>query len=233
MKMFVDVGAIYLHRDAVDFRKSINGLVVIVEQEMQLSPFTPALFVFCNKNRDRMKVLYWDETGFCLAQQRRFGQSSETNRDQLNLFNESEQTLEEAADEKEHESIRYTRKKPSRKPLPDYLPRETVIHDIADADKICGDCGHELHRMGEDTSEQLEFIPASIKVIEHVRPKYSCRQCEQHGTDVVIKIAPVPPTRFPRVSRPPRYSARSLPANTSMPCHFTGRNKCSDNTALN
>ena len=66
MKMFVDPGAIYLHRDAVDFRKSINGLMVIVEQEMQLSPFAPALFVFCNRNRDRLKVLYWDQTGFCL-----------------------------------------------------------------------------------------------------------------------------------------------------------------------
>ena len=58
MKMFVDAGSIYLHRDVVDFRKSINGLMVIVEQEMQLSPFSPALFVFCNRNRDRLKVLY-------------------------------------------------------------------------------------------------------------------------------------------------------------------------------
>lgn len=65
--MFVDVGAIYLYRDAVDFRKSINGLVVIVEQQMQLSPFAAALFVFCNKNRDRVKVLYWDQSGFCLC----------------------------------------------------------------------------------------------------------------------------------------------------------------------
>ncbi len=68
MKMFVDAGAIYLHRDVVDFRKSINGLVTIVEQEMALSPFSEALFIFCNRNRnrDRMKVLYWDRTGFCL-----------------------------------------------------------------------------------------------------------------------------------------------------------------------
>ncbi len=49
MKMFVDVGEIYLHRDAVDFRKSINGLVLIVEQEMKLSPFVDALFFFAIK----------------------------------------------------------------------------------------------------------------------------------------------------------------------------------------
>lgn len=66
MKLLVDVGEIYLHRDAVDFRKSINGLVLIVEQEMQLSPFADALFVFCNKGRDKLKVVYWDKTGFCL-----------------------------------------------------------------------------------------------------------------------------------------------------------------------
>lgn len=66
MKMFVDVSDIYLHRDPVDFRKAINGLVLIVEQQMQLSPFSEALFVFCNKSRDKLKVLYWDKTGFCL-----------------------------------------------------------------------------------------------------------------------------------------------------------------------
>lgn len=66
MKMFVDVGEIYLHRDPVDFRKAINGLVVLVEQQMALSPFDDALFVFCNKKRDKLKVVYWDQTGFCL-----------------------------------------------------------------------------------------------------------------------------------------------------------------------
>jgi transposase len=66
MNMFVDKGAIYQHPDVVDFRKSINGLVTIVEQEMALSPFSDALFVFCNRNRDRVKVLYWDRSGFCL-----------------------------------------------------------------------------------------------------------------------------------------------------------------------
>ena len=100
--------------------------------------------------------------------------------------------------EAEQETISYTGKKPKRKPLPKDLPRETIVHDIADADKHYDCCGHELHCMGEDKSEQLEFIPASIKVIEHIRPKYSCRHCEQQSTKVDIKIAPVPPTPIPK-----------------------------------
>lgn len=66
MRLFHDVPAVYLHRDPVDFRKAINGLVVIVEQSMELSPYAPALFVFCNRRRDKLKIVYWDETGFCL-----------------------------------------------------------------------------------------------------------------------------------------------------------------------
>ena len=66
MKMWVEPPAIYLYRDAVDFRKSINGLVMIVEQELGLSPFAEALYVFVNRNRDKLKVVYWDKTGFAL-----------------------------------------------------------------------------------------------------------------------------------------------------------------------
>ena len=135
---------------------------------------------------------------FRLAQQRQYGQSSEVNLDQLGLFNETEQTLEEDDLEAEQEPISYTRRKPKRKPLPKDLPRETIVHDIAEADKHCDCCGHALHQMGADKSEQLEFIPASIKVIEHIRPKYSCRHCEQQGTEVDIKIAPVPPAPIPK-----------------------------------
>lgn len=61
---------IYLHREPVDFRKAINGLSLIVSETMLLSPFDSALFVFCNKRRSQLKVLYWDDTGFALWQKR-------------------------------------------------------------------------------------------------------------------------------------------------------------------
>jgi transposase len=57
---------IYMHRTPVDFRKSINGLLMIVESDMALSPFSESLFVFGNASRDKIKILYWDKTGFCL-----------------------------------------------------------------------------------------------------------------------------------------------------------------------
>ncbi|WP_147392439.1 IS66 family insertion sequence element accessory protein TnpB [Arsenophonus endosymbiont of Aleurodicus floccissimus] len=66
MKMFVEVLAIYLYSGYVNFRKSINGQLLIIEQDMAHSPFDEALLVFCNRHHDKVKALYWDKTGFCL-----------------------------------------------------------------------------------------------------------------------------------------------------------------------
>ena len=61
---------VYVHRDAVDFRKSINGLAAIVEQSMKLDPFARAVYVFSNQRRDRIKMLLWDRNGFWLLMKR-------------------------------------------------------------------------------------------------------------------------------------------------------------------
>lgn len=58
--------SVYLHVHPVDFRKSINGLAQIVEQELELDPFSPTMFLFCNRIRDKVKLLYWQRNGFCL-----------------------------------------------------------------------------------------------------------------------------------------------------------------------
>lgn len=78
----------------------------------------------------------------------------------------------------------FTRKRPSRKPLPAHLPRERVI---VPGPVACGCCGgSRLSRLGEDVTETLEVIPKSWKVIQHVREKFSCRDCEK------ISQAPAP-----------------------------------------
>lgn len=57
---------VYLCCGRTDMRKSINGLTTLVESSFELDPFTGALFVFCNRKRDRIKILEWDADGFWL-----------------------------------------------------------------------------------------------------------------------------------------------------------------------
>ena len=68
------------------------------------------------------------------------------------------------------------RKKAERKPLPPHLPREERVQmPVSDA---CPECGGTLKRLGESVSEQLEYVPASFRVIRHVRPKLACGCCD-------------------------------------------------------
>jgi transposase len=77
--------------------------------------------------------------------------------------------------------------RPRRKPLPADLPREVVTH--VPEHQCCPDCGGQLRKFGEDVSEQLERIPATYKVIRHVRPKFACAGCDR----VVEAPAPARP----------------------------------------
>jgi transposase len=58
--------AVFLCRAPVDFRKGIGGLATLVEAQLSLDPFSAHLFVFTNRRRDAVKVLYWERSGFCL-----------------------------------------------------------------------------------------------------------------------------------------------------------------------
>jgi transposase len=127
----------------------------------------------------------------------RFGRSSEkldSEIEQLELvLGELEEGVAESneraaraqSDAKPGERRKTTDRKPfGRKPLPDHLPRERVVHEPALA---CGSCGGTvLRKIGEDVTEVLEYVPSSFKVIEHVRPKLSCRSC------ATILQAPLP-----------------------------------------
>ena len=61
---------VYVCLHPVDFRKGINGLSALVEAELERDPFSERLFVFRNRNRDKVKILWWELNGFCLWQKR-------------------------------------------------------------------------------------------------------------------------------------------------------------------
>jgi transposase len=150
-----------------------------------------------------------------LARHKQFGASSEASPGQGELFDEAEQLAaaedaEQITDGVADETAPAKQRKTRRSRLPENLPRERVVIDIDD--KNCDCCGGELHQVGEETSEKLEFIPARIKVIEQVRPQYGCRTCEREGTAVAFQIAPVPPSPIPKSIATPSLLAQIISA---------------------
>ena len=73
------------------------------------------------------------------------------------------------------EAIESAAAKPARRPLPEHLPREEVIHPGPCA---CPDCGGMLRRIGSDVTETLDYVPGRFKVLRHVREAFSCRACQ-------------------------------------------------------
>ncbi len=67
--------------------------------------------------------------------------------------------------------------RPVRRPLPDHLPRE--VRKVLPKQEACPDCGGKLKHLGKDVSEILEYVPASLKVIQYVRPKLACAGCDR------------------------------------------------------
>ena len=74
-----------------------------------------------------------------------------------------------------------------RRPLPKDLPRDRIEHDLSADEKHCSKCGTVLTKIGEEVSHQLDYVPASFVVREHVRLKYACKACEE-----TIVLAPMP-----------------------------------------
>lgn len=129
---------------------------------------------------------------------KRFGPSSEKGETpQLGLFDEAEaavQEAEEADAEPETTTVpAHQRKRPGRKPLPDYIERVEVLHDLPEAEKVCPHDGTALERIGEEVSEQLDVVPAQVRVLRHVRPKYGCPCCREG-----VKTAKLPPQPIPK-----------------------------------
>lgn len=155
-----------------------------------------ALQALLLKREQRINLL---EEQVRLLKHQRFGKSSEQSDRQAELFNEAEagDTAEDDAEDDTTdaptETITYQRTtRPRRKPLPADLPRVRIEHDLPEAEKVCA-CGCQLSPIGEATSEQLDIIPATIRVLVHARRKYACKRCESG-----VKTAPLPKQPLPK-----------------------------------
>lgn len=104
---------------------------------------------------------------------------------QLLLFAREILEKEESAEDESPEEVKAEpvesetprRKGHGRNTRPE-LPRERIEYDIPEEEKVCPCCGGERIRIGEEISEQLEYVPAEVKVLEHVRYKYACKKCD-------------------------------------------------------
>jgi transposase len=154
------------------------------------------------KNTELTAKLKWYEEQFRLAQQKRFGASSEkTNPDQLelNLFNEAEVLATPASEEPDIETVTYSRKKVAgnREAKLDHFPVETITYELPEAEQICACCGGALHEMSTETRNEIAVIPAEVKVVRHVRQVYACRRCEREDIRTPIVTAPMPKPVYP------------------------------------
>ena len=140
-------------------------------------------------------VKYYEEQ-LRLAKHRQYGASSEKSAydvNQLSIFNEAEATADANVAEPELVEVERHYRKRTRLTtdrLPDNLEVEIVEHDLPQEDKVCPECGGELHVMGRETRRELLIIPAQVKVREHVRKVYACRDCERDECGVPIVKAP-------------------------------------------
>jgi len=132
---------------------------------------------------------------------RKSEKSAYYNQDQLSIFNEAEDVVAASHEEEKTAEITvstYTRKKGGRRPLPEDLPREEVFHDLREEEKVCS-CGAALSRIGEESSEKLDIVPARMRVIKHIRYKYACKRCDGVESEGgAVRIAPVAPQLIPQ-----------------------------------
>jgi transposase len=158
------------------------------------------------ENRQLTERVVKLEEELALARLHRFAPKSEKHMDRL--FNEAEQVADE--DDAGGEDVEVVDlpetgfptiekpegKKRGRKPLPEHLPRERVEYDLADDQKACPCCRHQMHRMGEAVTEQLH-IEVKAKVLQNVRLKYACRRCDRTGINTPVVLAPMPTQPLP------------------------------------
>jgi transposase len=157
---------------AVAKAKASDDAAVIAHQQLQIAKLTHQLYG--QRSERRLRLVEQMELAFA----------------ELESSASEDEIAAERAVAKTTQVGPFTRKCPARQPFPADLPRERVVEPAPTACPCCG--GARLRKLGEDITETLETIPRQWKVIQHVREKFSCRDCE------TISQAPAPFHVLPR-----------------------------------
>ena len=192
-----------MYIDSVSTEVPITPDVSQLHQELQLLRAEREEFIEQLRQRDHTIDGLQHRLQYLLR--RLFGRSAEkVDPNQLLLFNELLNTLapETPAPQPATESPESCDSpKPTnghgRRRLPANLEREQIVHDLPEEEKSCPCCGKMRHVIGRETSEQLDYVPAKVKVLEHVRLKYACPDCEKNaaegGPQITIAEKPLSP----------------------------------------
>ncbi len=151
---------------AVAKAKASDDEALIAHQQLQIEKLTRQLYG--HRSERSVRLLDQMELGF----------------EELESAATEDEIAAERAVAKTTNVTGFTRRRPARKPFPDHLPRERVVEPGPTACQCCGST--RLRKLGEDITETLESIPRQWKVIQHVREKFTCRNCEK------ISQAPAP-----------------------------------------
>ncbi|MFT2794003.1 IS66 family transposase zinc-finger binding domain-containing protein, partial [Serratia sp. T13T92] len=166
-----------------------------------------------------------------LYRRKMFGRSAEPHPPQGDVFNEAEAEAsvgvdvfsdddacepeplnadDSASDDNVTQNDGTQQPKKRRPRLPPGLPREEVIVRLPPEEQVCDCCHQQMHVMGEEVREELELIPAHVRVTRYIREKYGCRCCEQQGTSGSVKVAPSVPAVFPKSYATPSLVAQII-----------------------
>ena len=112
---------------------------------------------------------------------------------QMSLFNEMESCADPDAHEPDLVEVeKHLRKRKytgQREKLIKDIPRSKVLHTIDESEQICERCGSAMVKVGEEfVRTEVQFIPASLKVVDHYRETYECRGCRKNGTPYIVVI---------------------------------------------
>jgi transposase len=151
---------------AVAKARASNDAAVIAHQRLQIEKLARQLYG--HRSERTVRLLDQMELGF----------------EELESSASEDEIAAEWAVAKTTNVVAFTRKRPARQPFPEHLPRERVVEPSPAACQCCG--SPRLRKLGEDITETLEVIPRQWKVIQHVREKFTCRDCEK------ISQAPAP-----------------------------------------